>query len=160
MLAPLLSPLSSSVHRRDPAGCRGVGEGEPGGLFLSGVWGEHQCTICPHRDRSHHRYFRTLRMLRYVPRQPVDAQTGRWSVQQVSLKCSSHTWPCVIVCLCMLSAVRHVFDLGVPGWACCRCFRLYLQTWGEFLTPPPEKIQIYLKNEPHQLIKIYNLLCF
>lgn len=27
-------------------------------------------------------------------------------------------------------------------------------------SPPQKKIQIYLKNEPHQLIKIYNLLCF
>lgn len=27
-------------------------------------------------------------------------------------------------------------------------------------SPPPKKIQIYSKNEPHQLIKIYNLLCF
>lgn len=31
------------------------------------------------------------------------------------------------------SSVRHVFDLGVPGWARGWSVRLYLQTWGELV---------------------------
>lgn len=35
--------------------------------------------------------------------------------------------------LCFVSSVCHVFDLGVPGWACGGHLRLYLQTRGEML---------------------------
>lgn len=34
------------------------------------------------------------------------------------------------VCVCA-PLVRHVFDPGVPGWACGWNFRLHLQAWGE-----------------------------
>lgn len=92
-----LALLSPSVHRRDPAGCRGVGEGEPRGLFLPVFQWQHQCTICPHRDGSHHRYFRAVRLLRHMPRQPMDAQTGQWrssNPSNIPFTCG-FVWPLV-----------------------------------------------------------------
>lgn len=71
-----MAAASRSVHRCDPAGCRGLGEGQPGGLLLPRLWGQHQRTVRPDWDRSHHCCFRAVWLLRHMPRKPMDAETG------------------------------------------------------------------------------------
>lgn len=94
----LTSPtLWSSVHRRDPAGRRRVGEGESGVLSLSGVRGKHQCAICSHRDRGRHHHLWPVWLLRHMPWQPVDAQTGQCCCRAATSFNSAEvsTTPCV-----------------------------------------------------------------
>lgn len=94
----LTSPtLWSSVHRRDPAGRRSVGEGESGVLFLSGVRGKHKCAICSHRDRGRHHHLWPVWLLRHVPRQPMDAQAGQCRCSAATPCNSADVWssPCV-----------------------------------------------------------------
>lgn len=147
--------LSSSVHRRDPAGRWRVGEGEPGGLFLSVLWGEHQCTICPHRDRSHHHYFWTVRLLCYMPRQPMDAQTGQcwcgkapWIIPfrfDLVIRFSFH-WSLQYAMFLTLVFLAELVA-GVSGFI----FRHEVSNLSK---------TFFTVNQLHQPSKIFNLLCF